>query len=271
MADLDPDLQTVERIYDALESGDAEAALKIARNALAAESDDPVVRFLAGLACLDLDRAAEAVLELQQAVQLDPDDVEFRAQLAYSLFRSCRFDEARTEASRTLELDDTIPDALYTAGLLAERAGAFDDADAHFLQANQIDTETFPRPVRLSDAGFERALDDASGLLNETFRKHLKDVTVTVEALPDEAILTETTPAMDPELLGLFVGVPLPERSNLSVGGELPPRILIFKRNLERTFPDPAALKEEIGRTLHHELGHYIGLDEDELDAIGLA
>ena len=270
MADQDPDLQTVERIYDALEGGDAEAALAIAREALATDSDDPVVRFLAGLACLDLDRAAEAVLELEQAVRLDADDVEFRAQLAYALFRNCRFDEARAEASRTLELDETIPDAFYTAGLLAERAGAFDDADANFSRASEIDAETFPLPLRLSDAAFEQALDEASGLLDETFRKHLNDVTVTVEALPDEAILMETQPAMDPELLGLFVGVPLSEKSSLSVGGELPPRILVFKRNLERTFPDPAALKEEIGRTLHHELGHYLGLDEDELDAIGL-
>jgi predicted Zn-dependent protease with MMP-like domain len=271
MADQDPDPQTVERIYDALEGGDAESALALARTALAVDSNDPVVRFLAGLACLDLDRAGEAVLELRQAVELDPDDVEFRSQLAYALFRSCQFDEARTEASRTLELDETIPDAHYTAGLLAERGGEFDEADACFTRANEIDAATFPRPSRLSDRAFEKALDEARGFLDKTFRKHLDNVTVTVEALPTDAILLETSPPMDPELLGLFVGVSLPERSNFSAGGEMPPRILVFKRNLERTFPDPDALTEEIGRTLHHELGHYIGLDEDELDAIGLA
>ena len=270
MADQDPDLQTVELIYDALESGDPESALALARTALATEANDPVVRFLAGLACLDLDRVGDAVIELGHAVTLDPDDVEFRSQLAYGLFRSCQFDASRTEVSRTFELDETIPDAHYTAGLLAERAGAFDEADTCFARANEIDAETFPRPLRLSDQLFERALDEARGLLTETFRKHLDEVTVTVEALPTDAVLLETTPAMDPELLGLFVGVPLPERSSFSPGGELPPRILVFKRNLERTFPDADALKEEIGRTLHHELGHYLGLDEDELGAIGL-
>jgi predicted Zn-dependent protease with MMP-like domain len=269
-SEQDPDLQTVERIYDALESGDPESALALARTALATDSDDPVVRFLAGLACLDLDRPHEAVLELQHAVQLDPDDAESRSQLAYALFRTCRFDEARTEASKTLELDATISDAHYTTGLLAERAGAFDEADACFARANEIDGETFPRPLRLSNDAFGEALDEARGFLNETFRKHLDDVMVTVEALPDEAVLRETNPPMDPELLGLFAGVPLSDRSNFSAGGEMPPRILVFKRNLERTFPEPTALREEIGRTLHHELGHYLGLDEDELEAIDL-
>lgn len=269
-AEQDPDLQTVERIYDALESGDPETALALARNALATDSDDPVVRFLAGLACLDLDRTREAVLELRHAVKLDPDDAESRSQLAYALFRTCRFDEARAETSKTLELDATISDAHYTSGLLAERAGAFDEADKCFARANEIDGEIFPRPLRLSDEAFERTLDEARGFLNETFRKHLDKVTVTVEALPDEAVLGDTNPPMDPELLGLFVGMPLPDRSDFSPGGELPPRILVFKRNLERTFPEPNALREEISRTLHHELGHYLGLDEDELEAIDL-
>jgi len=270
MAEQDPDLQTVERIYDALEGGNAESALALARTALATDSDDPVVRFLAGLACLDLDRVGEAVGELSQAVKLDPDDVEFRSQLAYALYRGCRFDEARTEASRTLELDETIADAHYTAGLLAERGGDFDAADVCFARAHEIDGETFPRPLRLSDEAFEATLEEARGMLNETFRKHLDDVAVTVEVLPADGVLLETDPPMDPELLGLFVGVPLSEKTNFSTGGELPARILVFKRNLERTFPDPDALKTEIVRTLHHELGHYVGLDEDELDAIGL-
>jgi len=269
-AEQDPDLETVERVYDALEGGDPVTALALARDALAADSGDPVVRFLAGLACLDLDRVGEAVLELRQAVKLDPDDPEFRAQLCYALFRDCRFDAAREEASKTLELDETVPDAHYTAGLLAERAGAFDEAEASFARAHALDAESFPAPLRLSDEAFERALDAARGFLNDTFRKHLDAVTVTIEALPDEAVLRESNPPLDPELLGLFVGVPLSERSSFSPGGDLPPRILVFKRNLERMFPEEAALREEIGRTLHHELGHYLGLDEDELAAIDL-
>jgi len=270
MADQDPELQTVERIYDALEGGDPETALGLAREALGENPDDPVVRFLAGLACLDLDRADEAILELQSAVKLDPDDAEFRSQLGYALFRGCRFDEAREETSRALELDDTGPDAHHTAGLLAERLGEYAEADECFARAHGIDAESFPLPLRLDDAAFRKTLDEAREFLNETFRKHLDDATVTVDDLPAEAVLHESTPPMDPELLGLFMGVPRSEATSFSPGGEMPPQILLFKRNLERIFPDAGTLREEIGRTLHHELGHYLGLDEDELEAIDL-
>lgn len=270
MADQDPDLQTVERIYDALEGGQPEDALRLARAALVDEPDDPVVRFLGGLACLDLDRAGEAVVELKHAVRLDPDDAEFRTQLGYALFRACRFDEAREETSRALELDDGAPDAHHTAGLLAERAGEFARADLCFERARAIDPVSFPLPARLTDEVFERTLDEARALLARTFRERLDEVTVTVCDLPADEVLFASAPALDPELLGLFVGVALPELSSFSPGGELPPQILLFKRNLERTFPEGEALRDEIVRTLHHELGHYLGLDEDELEAIDL-
>ena len=270
MTDQDPDLQDLERIYDALEGGEPESALRLARETLAREPDEPVVRFLCGLACLDLDRAGEAVIELQHAVRIDPEDAEFRAQLSYALFREGRFDKAREHSGKARELNERIPDAHYTAGLLAERRGEFTAADAHFERASNIDVETFPMPVRLTDGDFELVLEEARGLLNETFRKHLADIAVSVETLPADEVLFETASPLDPELLGLFVGVPLSERSSFSPGGELPPRILLFKRNLERIFPESEMLREEIVRTLHHELGHYLGLDEEELEAIDL-
>ena len=52
--------------------------------------------------------------------------------------------------------------------------------------------------------------------------------------------------------------------------GSLPPRILLFQRNLERQSRDLEDLRSEIAVTLYHELGHYLGLDEGELIAIDL-
>ena len=54
-----------------------------------------------------------------------------------------------------------------------------------------------------------------------------------------------------------------------SAGGDLPPRIVLFKRNLERAAQDAEELREEIGVTVRHELAHYLGLDEEEIEDAG--
>jgi predicted Zn-dependent protease with MMP-like domain len=71
----------------------------------------------------------------------------------------------------------------------------------------------------------------------------------------------------DPDLFGLYEGVPLPERGDWA--GSLPDRIRIFRRPLVESFPDPAELEEEIRITVLHELAHYFGLDEDRLENLG--
>jgi len=71
----------------------------------------------------------------------------------------------------------------------------------------------------------------------------------------------------DPDLFGLYEGVPLPERGDWA--GTLPDRIRIFRVPLVESFPDPSDLEREIRITVLHELAHYFGLDEDRLDALG--
>jgi predicted Zn-dependent protease with MMP-like domain len=122
----------------------------------------------------------------------------------------------------------------------------------------------------MSRKEFEEEIERSAEKLPENFRKHLGEVAVIVEDLPSEAILREEDPPLDPELLGLFVGTSLEDRTHMGPGGEQPPRILLFQRNLERYASDAEDLRDEIAVTLYHELGHYLGLDEEELVQIDL-
>ncbi len=263
----------VEAIYDALDAQDPAAALQLARQALdAEEGEDPVLRFLAGVALIELDRSAEAVTELERAVELDTDDAEFRAALAGALLRSCRLDEAEREARSALSADPELPDAHFVRALILERRGKDREADEQYRRAAELDSERFPEPVRISREAFEEHVARAIDRLPEAYRRHLDEVAVTVEDLPSDAILQEDDPPFDPaDLLGLFVGVSRDRRSSLSPGGELPPRILLFKKNLERMALEVDELVEEIAVTLYHELGHFLGLDEEDLERIDLA
>ena len=79
------DDRLVEEIYDALDDGQPERALAAARIALHATPDDPVLHFLAGVALGELDRPGEAIPEFGRAIDLDPDDPEFRSARAQAL------------------------------------------------------------------------------------------------------------------------------------------------------------------------------------------
>jgi len=86
-------------------------------------------------------------------------------------------------------------------------------------------------------------------------------------ALDNIVLLIEDEHPDDPDLFGLYEGIPLPERGDMA--GELPDRITVFRIPLEEEFPDPADLEREIRITVLHEIGHYFGLDEDRLTQLG--
>ena len=86
-------------------------------------------------------------------------------------------------------------------------------------------------------------------------------------ALKNVAVVVEKENPEDPDLFGLYHGVPLPERGDVS--GLLPDKISIYQIPLEESFSDPEELQEEIRITVLHELAHYFGLDEDRIAELG--
>jgi predicted Zn-dependent protease with MMP-like domain len=86
-------------------------------------------------------------------------------------------------------------------------------------------------------------------------------------ALTNVAVVVEDENPDDPDLFGLYHGVPLPERGDMA--GVPPDTISIYRLPLEETFLDADDLREEIRITVLHELGHYFGLDEDRIAELG--
>lgn len=86
-------------------------------------------------------------------------------------------------------------------------------------------------------------------------------------ALENVAVVVEDESPDDPDLFGLYHGVPLPERGEMA--GMPPDKITIYRIPLEESFPDPDELRTEIRITVLHELGHYFGLDEARIAELG--
>jgi predicted Zn-dependent protease with MMP-like domain len=75
---------------------------------------------------------------------------------------------------------------------------------------------------------------------------------------------------VSPQILGIFIGMP---RTEASPSSDVPgiDRVILFKRNLEKACRDEEELVDQIQITVKHEIGHYLGLDEADLERLGLA
>ena len=89
---------------------------------------------------------------------------------------------------------------------------------------------------------------------------------VTLERRPDSALRRD---GVEPDTLGLFIGEPFSETGMTTA--PLPAQIILFLENIwEAAGAEEPVYREEIRATFLHELGHYLGLDEGDLEERGL-
>jgi predicted Zn-dependent protease with MMP-like domain len=114
---------------------------------------------------------------------------------------------------------------------------------------------------------FEQLVTEAVTLIPKRFRKEMRNLALVVEDEPSEHLLEEMEIEPPDSLYGLYQGIPLTERS-ASYGNNLPDVITIFQRPIEEDCEDEDEIRAVVGETLIHEVGHYFGLSEEEIEAI---
>ena len=114
--------------------------------------------------------------------------------------------------------------------------------------------------------GRPRSPRQALAELPERARELLRDVPIVIAEQPAEA---DVDAGVDPRSLGLFNGTAYPDGSHLGGQPGLT-QILIFRRNLERVAASDDELREEIRTTLLHETGHFFGMNDEDLEGVGL-
>lgn len=258
------DSDLLEEALDAWEDGDFDEALALAEEVLAADPDDLDAERIAGAALLELGRATEAV-PLLTRVAAHEQDADTLARLGQAQLETLRFADARKNLEAALAKDRSLADAHYWLAHLDEREGKDAEAKKRFREASRLAPDAFPPACEVSEAEFQKHVEEAIAELPEDFRAALTNLAIIVEPFPDVALL-ETDPPFSPAILGMHVGEPRAERR----GNELPNTIHLFQRNIERASTTPDELVDEIRVTLLHEIGHYLGLDEDEVDDRGL-
>jgi len=122
--------------------------------------------------------------------------------------------------------------------------------------------------MNVGKKAFDRIVERAIRRIPEEIRRHLENLVITVRQELPEEMAHEMGIDPEEEVLGLFRGVPLIERS-VSAPPLFPDTIFLFQGPLERMCATVEELEEQIEITVVHEVAHFIGMGEERLAELG--
>lgn len=121
--------------------------------------------------------------------------------------------------------------------------------------------------MTLTRSRFLEMVTEALGTIPQEFQSAMTNIAIVVEDEPSPQQLEEAGADPADTLLGLYEGTPLTERG-WQHGNTLPDKITLFQGPIEEASDDEDDLVVAIGETLIHEIGHYFGLSEEEIEEI---
>ena len=114
---------------------------------------------------------------------------------------------------------------------------------------------------------FQRLVEAALDDIPPRFRQELKNIAIVVEDEPSADLLDEMEIEPPDSLYGLYQGTPLTERG-WNYGNALPDRVTLYQRTIEEDSEDAEDAVVCIAETLIHEIGHYFGMSEEQIEEI---
>ena len=261
--------EQVQRVWDLLDEGKTERARIELKGLLEKRPGHPDLRIVDAAVSVDEGEAERALRALEGAERSADPALFFhlRSTVQYELGR---FERARADAERALAVRPDSANSHDLLGRILDHLGDEPGAREHREEAGALDPEAFPAPLEVPDGEFDRLVEKSLTELPPRVREHLSELPVVVEPLPRVEILTSEQPPLSPDILGLFVGRDLLERRHDDLPGG-PGAIFLFRKNLLRVCRDHKELENEVRITVQHEVGHLLGLDEDDLEQWGLA
>jgi predicted Zn-dependent protease with MMP-like domain len=267
-------LNRAEILIDEL--GEHEQALELCDRLLAGGGELPrtdrgheaEIYYLKAKALFYLDDLEGSLFLVRRALKAVGDNPIYRSFEGQLLFELGRFAEARRPLEAAAAMERDAAQTEYHLALVLERLGEHEEAKRRFERASHLDPEQFPMPLEIGDEEFERIAAEALAELPRSIREYVANVPVLIEEWPSSELVDQED--VSPTILGIFIGVPRTEAGSSDVRRDMD-RVILFKRNLETSCRDRDELLHEIKTTVKHEIGHYLGLDEDDLERLGLA
>ena len=117
----------------------------------------------------------------------------------------------------------------------------------------------------ISAEAFAKLVQQAIGDLPPPYAKLMESIAVVVEEEPPQDVLEDLEIGGEDDLLGLYQGQSLAEESFFTAGGTQPAKISIYRGPILRQCETPEEVVKEVYDTVVHELGHHVGLDDDDM------
>ena len=245
--------------------GDPDAALDTLDAAFDFIDEEPdlieaiVVRAEALITIEDFENARSALGELSSSVINDPELSLDLAELALAA-EDARLAQRWAEVAQ--KNAEYRADALHLLGRVHEATGDRAAMVEAWQQVRTLDGER-PARVTISEDELERIASEALAELPDTARTKLEHVPILIDDVPSPELVAD---GLDPRTLGVIDGPTLAEPDAMGA----PTHIRLFKKNLEAIASDLDHLAEEVRITVLHETAHYFGLEEDDLEKLGL-
>jgi predicted Zn-dependent protease with MMP-like domain len=264
----DPLLYAAEVLLET--EGDADEAIRLCEEALERSSDeelliDALLLKADAEICDELDDAAAETLEQLPDGPLGEPSYDLRAGELWLDLGD--LERAQTYLERAVDDPACAAEAWHAIGRLEEAREDSAAMTRAWVKVRELDLGAPRVPWSMTEAEFEALAEHALGELPPRARGLLANVPVLVADYPTREFVDDGN---DPRVLGFFSGVPYPEKS--AMDGVTPhlDAIFLYQRNLEQASRSREELEVEIRHTLLHEAGHFFGMTEEDLEAIGL-
>ncbi|MCP4871864.1 MAG: tetratricopeptide repeat protein [Proteobacteria bacterium] len=269
------DTPTLVDAEEAFEARDVETALAICEGLIGDHEAKASVEvlYLASECLLELQEPQEAEHLLQIAIKKAGDEPVLLHARGVAVFEQGRLDEAAVFFEAALQGADDLGEARYYLGILAERAGDIEKADALFAEAVDRDPENLMLPTAWDVDTIKRSFDELVEEIADPLGAWFAGLQLSIEDLPSEAVLTGGETPVSPLVLCFFEGTGpgAPEGDDPEAWLTTHPDIVrVYRRNLGKSAHNEYQLHTELLEGLLWEVMEFLSLEEAHLAALGL-
>lgn len=204
------------------------------------EVDQAHASYVKGVAWANLDDHAEALVNYELSLDWDPDYPDAHCERGVSLYESYHFAPALKALKYAIELDPRHARPHHYLGCLYEFMGELELSARCLERAAELDPESYPKPLRLTEEDFLAAGREALNTLPREVARLVRGHELQVAQLPDRMLLADHVLRPSAPLLLLSE----------------PNRLVLHQRNLERACRSRGELVEETAHAIAHALGH---------------